>query len=371
VPKIINGRRVITHSVGIVTNPEVLKTPGHDYTDQETFLRAVREIPFLRDMLQDARPIADGMLTATNYSRVSERFADIDERYLLVGDAAFFVDPLFSSGVAVATTQALSAALVLQATVDPAVPETHKRDIWHDYNTKWHAQAETFALVIDQWYHAIAKNNPGSTYWNARGSGIELDLHKETFAALLNTSFQPTVLQILTHGSRRITDLDRTGPFLAASALADPAQLTEDAVLSLAPGVVIRESATLRVPGFKAAHPPAPITLPPPVKAGIATYWHNPIENAAAAPAPLHALVPCHRIVVADGSSDAQVEGDARMDGILELWDLLAAGPVRYGDIVDRLSRPQQVLVKRLCVSGLLEITPAERRVTLASSAGD
>ena len=98
VRKLWEGRRVTTHSVGLVTDPAVLREPGKRYTEVGDFLAKCRRVPRLRELMADARPISDTMLTATNYSIISERFQSYDERWILLGDAAFFVDPLFSSG---------------------------------------------------------------------------------------------------------------------------------------------------------------------------------------------------------------------------------------------------------------------------------
>jgi hypothetical protein len=48
VPKVVGGRRRITHSIGIVTIPAVLKEPGKDFTDQAVFLDAIRHVPVTR-----------------------------------------------------------------------------------------------------------------------------------------------------------------------------------------------------------------------------------------------------------------------------------------------------------------------------------
>ncbi|SCL15124.1 NAD(P)/FAD-dependent oxidoreductase [Micromonospora inyonensis] len=364
VPKVIDGRRVLTHSIGIVTNPAVLREPGRDFTDQETFLETVRQVPYLKELIGDAVPVAGNMLTATNYSRVSEEFTDYDERHLLVGDAAFFVDPLFSSGVAVALTQAATAALLLQKTTDGSLDEDDQRQLWQDYNAKWHGTAETFALMIDQWYHAIAKNNPGSIYWNTRGTGIDLGIREQTFDALLNTAFQPALLEVMTHGSRKIEDLDAAGPYLAASALAEPAGLTDDAVVALAPTAAIRDSVTFVVPGFKATNPPANVQLPPAILDGMTDYWRNPITNAASVPSPLRDTIPCRRIYSTDDPHGVTIDADPRRDGVDELWNLLSGGPVKYGEIAPRLSPPQTRLVKRMCVTGFLQVNPATRPPT-------
>ena len=53
--------------------------------------------------------------TATNYSMIADRFCSFDERWISIGDAAYFVDPLFSSGVAFTAPSAGGAPLVPEA----------------------------------------------------------------------------------------------------------------------------------------------------------------------------------------------------------------------------------------------------------------
>ncbi|MDQ1536394.1 MAG: hypothetical protein QOE58_787, partial [Actinomycetota bacterium] len=84
VPKVIDGERRLTHSIGIVTIPEILKQEGFDFTDQKTFIETVKTVPYLKDLIGDAEPIADKMRTATNYSMINGQFSDYDKRWLLV-----------------------------------------------------------------------------------------------------------------------------------------------------------------------------------------------------------------------------------------------------------------------------------------------
>ncbi|GAB1515174.1 NAD(P)/FAD-dependent oxidoreductase [Actinophytocola sp. KF-1] len=357
VPKIVHGERVVTHSIGIVTNPAVLKLPGRDFTKQDVFIDTVKQVPLLRELIQDVTPIADKMLTATNYSMINDRFANFDERWLLIGDASYFVDPLFSSGVAFAAAQASTAALLLKQTFDPATSERDARDLWHDYDEGWHGMAKTYALSIDQWYHAIGKNNPGSVYWQSRGNTVDLGIQERTFDALLNTGFTPDLLQVITSGSRRMADLDRNGPFAAAAALAEPDDLRPDTEVVFAPGVRVRPGPGLDVPGFKAFIPPPPFDLPRPVKEAIARYWEDPIANGHLAPSPTAEPVACRRF-----STAAQEVRGLDRDGAAELADLLARGPVRYQDLVDRLTLPQLQLFKRLYRAGVVTVAEQGRK---------
>jgi flavin-dependent dehydrogenase len=352
VPKVVAGERVLTYSIGIVTSPDVLRQDGKDFTDQRQFLAAVREVPLLRELIQDVRPLGAKMHTATNYSMINDRFADYDERWMLVGDASYFVDPLFSSGVAFAATQASAAALLLRSTTGGALSEQDNRDLWRDYDHGWHAMAETFALSIDQWYHAIAKNNPDSIYWHSRGDTVDLDIQDRTFDALLNTAFTPDLLQLITSGSGRVTDLDAEGPFVVAAAMAEPDEPAPGTMLALAAETVVRRGVALDVPGFKAAVPPPPFDLPPEAKAAIAEYWRDPVTNGHLVPSPTQEPLPCHRISLGDDAgSEIRV---LDRDGTAELLARLSAGPARHAELTAGLTVPQAQLLKRLMRAGMV-----------------
>jgi flavin-dependent dehydrogenase len=92
-------------SVGAVCWPYWLKS--RDGTLDEFFDRTLALCPALAERLAGARRIAP--VTATgNYSYQAGRSAGV--RYLLVGDAFAFVDPVFSSGVYLAMAGAFGAA---------------------------------------------------------------------------------------------------------------------------------------------------------------------------------------------------------------------------------------------------------------------
>ncbi|NJK32632.1 MAG: NAD(P)/FAD-dependent oxidoreductase [Deltaproteobacteria bacterium] len=122
VPRMVDGVRVRAHSVGIVTDPAALKQPGKDFRDPALFMATVREIPLLRELVGDATLIGDTLHTATNYSRISGKMCDWESKEIRIGDAAFFVDPLFSSGVNFAIIHATAAALLIKLTFDEATP---------------------------------------------------------------------------------------------------------------------------------------------------------------------------------------------------------------------------------------------------------
>ena len=100
-------------SVGMVGTRSFFRTRTEDL--DSFFARAVAASPSLAERMINAEPI--GPLIATgNYSYDSPRFTG--DGYILVGDAAAFIDPLFSSGVMMAMGSAAFAAEVVHAWLD-------------------------------------------------------------------------------------------------------------------------------------------------------------------------------------------------------------------------------------------------------------
>ncbi|MFE6776288.1 NAD(P)/FAD-dependent oxidoreductase [Streptomyces sp. NPDC057702] len=356
VPKILNGERVVTHSIGIVTDPAILKRPDCDFTDPEVFLRTVKDVPKLRELIQDVRPVGDRMLTATNYSMINDQFASLDERWILLGDASYFVDPLFSSGVAFAANQAVAAATLLGQTADPSVAERDVQGMWRDYDTEWHGMAVTFALSIDQWYYAIGQDNPDSVYWNSRGKDSSLGLsHEQTFHALLNTAFTPDLLQVISDGEG-VAGLDVDGPFMTEYAKAHALDLSAETEVSLAAGVTVTAGPGLDVPGFKAAIPPDPDLMSAEEQAGAAQYWTDPVRYADSTPSSLGRTLPCHRFSFPDDADRAPVRGVDTWDSAAEIADRLGQGPIGWQDLIRSLDGGGQRFLRRLLHAGMLDL---------------
>ncbi|MFD4402300.1 NAD(P)/FAD-dependent oxidoreductase [Nocardia sp. NPDC058499] len=353
-PRIVDDARETVWSIGIVTNPESLARL--ELRDPAIFRKTIESIPGLGELIADAEPVRDEMLTATNYSRISECFGSYADRWMAVGDASYFVDPLFSSGMSFAVTQAWAAALVLRKTLDAEVDEQTTQDLWRDYDVEWRGMAETWALSIDQWYHEISRSHPDSPYWRAQGRRVETDNATEgTFQALLNTALEPDLLNIMTKGSRDPRDLANEGPYLRAFTAADAVELTPDSVLALAPEARIRSGLAADIPGFKAMS--VPFEVPPQVRHGITEYWRDPVANTSGAPAPLTEAVACHRIYSVDDPG-VQVRCLDR-DGGAELWRLLSNGPVDWPTLGPVLTALQGRALKRLIRAGLVVVAPA------------
>ena len=99
-------------SVGLVLPASDART-SKDRTLETIFQEAVTSSPEVRDRLHDAKQLTPLRATG-DYSWKYARFAS--QRTILTGDAAGFVDPIFSSGVMLALKSGIrAAALIVQA----------------------------------------------------------------------------------------------------------------------------------------------------------------------------------------------------------------------------------------------------------------
>lgn len=349
VPRTIDGERVVTHSLGVVTTPEYVAREGARLREARGLVALARGVPLLGELVRDARPLTVSSHAAANYSRISEQLCSYEERWLLLGDSAYFVDPLFSSGVAFALNQAAAAATLLGWTSRREAPESDLREGWRDYDWGWRRLARSFALAIDQWYHAIRKAYPGSVYWNGRADrplGIA-GLQDDTFAALVDTNVSPDLLHVLTRGSQRYEDLDQSGPLVRNRRSGTP---TFDAGtrIRLRTGVRMRPSVTLDLPRAKA------VSAPGSSDTGPARYWQDPLANANAVPPLYSAPRRCFRFGSPGGHVGVRFDDEA--DGrALEAQLVDGAGAV-FGELDAKLSVAQRGLLSQLAAAGMITV---------------
>lgn len=103
-----------TTSIGAVCWPHYLKT--RDKPLREFFADTIALCPRLQERLRDATLVDDAVHATGNYSYTSSQCTG--DRFLLVGDAYAFVDPVFSSGVFLAMKGAAEAVHVVAARLD-------------------------------------------------------------------------------------------------------------------------------------------------------------------------------------------------------------------------------------------------------------
>jgi 2-polyprenyl-6-methoxyphenol hydroxylase-like FAD-dependent oxidoreductase len=333
VRKMVMGQRTTTHSVGLVTDPKILSEHGKRYTDMEVFLAKARSVPLLGELLADAHPISDKVLTATNYSMISDELCNADEGWLLVGDVAFFVDPLFSSATTLAVAMGAQAACVIDGTLNSSLDATARQDLWDDYNLRFRTTANTLALMIDQWYHGIGRAHPDSIFAKLRGTWPTLDMREDTFPALLNLSVVDMMFDfgIPEDQGERWADL-----FAAPSQFFDPTASEDpppDATIRLRKDVAIR-------PGALLASSPWPIHAP-------AAYWRDPVANGDRFLRDV-SFFDCERFHAPGDPGARTVAFVDRFDQGGALFARLQAPPEPFGQLLETLTLAQRKLLQRL-----------------------
>ena len=103
-----------TTSIGAVCWPYYLKSRKKPLP--EFFRDTIALCPGLAERLQNAELVGNEVHATGNYSYSSTRC--VGERYLMIGDAYAFIDPVFSSGVFLAMQGGFEGADVVEATLD-------------------------------------------------------------------------------------------------------------------------------------------------------------------------------------------------------------------------------------------------------------
>jgi flavin-dependent dehydrogenase len=102
-------------SVGLVGTRSFFRTRTSAENLDKFFARAVAASPSVASRMVNAEPISQLVATG-NYSYNSRHYTG--HGYILIGDAAAFIDPLFSSGVMMAMSSAAVASEVVDAWLD-------------------------------------------------------------------------------------------------------------------------------------------------------------------------------------------------------------------------------------------------------------
>jgi flavin-dependent dehydrogenase len=133
-------------SVGLVTTLDAMRRAKLE--PAELFRRAVAGSPRLRELMAGAEPVLDFHVTS-DYTYFRRELAR--ERLLLVGDAAGFFDPIFSSGVYMSLWSAqLAVGLVAKADAAGRGLTVRER---RTYTRAIKRHADTFRRLIAMFYH--------------------------------------------------------------------------------------------------------------------------------------------------------------------------------------------------------------------------
>jgi hypothetical protein len=286
--------------------------------------------------------------TATNYSMISDRFCDFDGGWVLTGDSGHFVDPLFSSGVTFAVLYAASAALLVKASFDPELSEAQKRELWGDYEQDWRLTARSFALAIDQWYHAISRTYPGSSYWRTRADNEMADDRSQTFHALVNTELSTDLLHVLTKNTDDLARLDSMGPLARKIDAIQQDKPDEQDFVSLRQNVELKESLAIQ------AIRSAVATQKHTVEAKASRFWSDP-DTISEGDFIYNEPIVCHRLKFVDGDPALSVRLLDDAEEGLALYEKLRVG-APYGELVAGATPHQKLLLHRIWRSGMLAV---------------
>ena len=147
-------------SVGFVTDPSHVRGMNPDQR-VEFFLENVAITPELLRLLEPAEWISDRVEMDSDWSFFCQSFHG--PGYMLCGDAACFVDPVLSTGIALAMNGAIRAALTLTAVLRQ--PELEPLGM-HWYNSEYRKTAQDFLELALHWYHG--ERNRDDWFWQAR-----------------------------------------------------------------------------------------------------------------------------------------------------------------------------------------------------------
>ena len=168
-------------SVGVVCDADAFPPAGHDLDG--FFAEAVAGSPALARRMAGARPL-HALQREGNYSYAMERLTG--DGWLLVGDAARFVDPLFSSGMSVAAESARAAAAAIREALARgdvsagafAGYERHLRaglDVWRELIALYYRLPSAFlALLADPSERELLRQLlQGDVYEGGAAAGLE------------------------------------------------------------------------------------------------------------------------------------------------------------------------------------------------------
>ena len=147
-------------SVGAVVDAAAGRERLRDEGAERFLASQIAQAPHTSAMLRDAA-LRDGPHVARDWSYVSERTAG--DRFVMVGDAACFVDPLFSSGVHLAMMSGvLAAAYVTTALRNPDMRE----DAARVYEELYRKEYDHFRELARLFYSS--NRTEESYFWEAR-----------------------------------------------------------------------------------------------------------------------------------------------------------------------------------------------------------
>ena len=131
-------------SVGVVLDGAVFKESG--LSPEEFLEQAIEEQPILMQTMRHAERVTP-VRSAADFSYRTTRMTG--DRWMLAGDAAGFIDPVFSSGVFLAVLAGEQAADVLHEVLDRP---KKRRKLFARYERNVNKAMDVYLRFVDAWY---------------------------------------------------------------------------------------------------------------------------------------------------------------------------------------------------------------------------
>jgi halogenation protein CepH len=167
-------------SVGAVVRRELASKIQGD--PEEALTALIAECPMISDYLRDAKRVTDGqygeLRVRKDYSYANTKFWR--PGMALVGDAACFVDPIFSSGVHLATYGALLAARSINSVLAQTVDED---TAFREFEQRYRREYGVFYEFLVSFYDMHVAEN--SYFWSAKKVTDSTSSDLESFVSLV------------------------------------------------------------------------------------------------------------------------------------------------------------------------------------------
>jgi halogenation protein CepH len=167
-------------SVGAVLMPEALDRARGD--KEQALLDLIQDCPLIAEYLADAHRVTSGpygeVRVRKDYSYIQEKFWS--PGLVLAGDAACFIDPVFSSGVHLATYSGLLAARSINTALRGGVDETAS---FAEFEARYRREYARFHDFLVAFYDMHQDEN--SYFWNARKVTDNVVSDLESFVELV------------------------------------------------------------------------------------------------------------------------------------------------------------------------------------------
>ncbi|MBB5870069.1 halogenation protein CepH [Allocatelliglobosispora scoriae] len=167
-------------SVGVVVLPEALEKVQGDR--EKALLGLIEECPLIAEYLADARRVRTGpygeIRVRKDYSYIQDRFWR--PGMMLVGDAACFIDPVFSSGVHLATYSGLLAARSINTALRG---DTDEAVCFDEFEARYRREYANFHDFLVAFYDM--HDNEDSYFWKAKKVTNNVATELESFVELV------------------------------------------------------------------------------------------------------------------------------------------------------------------------------------------